>query len=409
MDKKESLLNNELTIIKEGSADFYVHSTDLNEIPSKSMKVFYNPKMEINRDISCLAINAYSNLYDQDDLIIVDSMAASGISSIRMIKECKKIKKIYINDLNPVSIELIKKNLSLNNLNNNIEVELTQKDANFLFSIIEQTTCPRINKSHVRPNVISIDPFGTPNLYIDGAFKTIQKTRGLICITATDTAVLFGVRPNACIRKYMAKSLRTEYHKEIGARILVHFISRIANINKLGIIPLLTLYSNHFIRVFALTFKNKKQISEMFVNYGYIIHCNSCGDRTESITQTLLKSPMCNHQDAHKHAGPLWLGKLHNEKFIKELIDLNEKSEYTYKKRIKKLLKIGLEEINMPGFYFNIHKLCQKLKLASVPKIEQIIKSTKEKGNRASRTHFDFLSIKTDMRFREFKKLLKRL
>ena len=409
MDKKESLLNNELTIIKEGSANFFVYRADLKAIPSKSMKVFYNKKMEINRDVSCLAINAYTNLYKQENLIIVDSMAASGVSAIRMMNECKNVKKIYINDINNVSIELINKNLSLNKLNNNIEIEITQKDANFLFSIIEQTTCPRINKSYVKPNVISIDPFGTPNLYIDGAFKTIQKTRGLICITATDTAVLFGVRPNACIRKYMAKPLRTEYHKEIGARILVHFISRMANINKLGIIPLLTLYSNHFIRVFALTFKNKNQISEMFANYGYIIHCNICGDRTESITHTLLKSPMCNHQDAHKHAGPLWLGELHNEKFIEELIDLNEDSEYTNNKRINKLLKLALEEINMPGFYFNIHKLCQKLKLASVPKIEQIINSIKEKGYRASRTHFDFLSIKTDMRFREFKKLLKRL
>ena len=110
------MLKKDLTLIKEGSVDFYIYNIDQGSIPSKSMNVFYNKKMEINRDISTLAINAYSNLYNQKNLIIIDSMAASGISSIRIIRECKNIKKFFINDINPGAIRLIKKSVKLNSV-----------------------------------------------------------------------------------------------------------------------------------------------------------------------------------------------------------------------------------------------------------------------------------------------------
>ncbi len=407
MEKKEIFLKNDFTLIKEGSANFYIHVAD---IPSKSMKVFYNKKMEINRDLSCLAVNAYRHLFNQKNLVIVDCMAASGISSLRMIKECNDIKKIFINDINPVAVDLIHKNIKLNKINGKSpEIIISQKDANLLFSEITQNICSHVKNSQKRPNVISIDPFGTPNLYVDDAFKAIQKTNGLMCITATDTAVLFGVRPQACIRKYMSKPLHTEYCKEIGARILVHFIARLANINKLGIIPILTFYSNHFIRVFALTIKNKKEISKNFINYGFIVHCNRCEYRN-TIQNNVLKMahdcPNCGEKEKLNYAGPLWVGKLHDDIFIKEILNLNSKFSYSNQKKLDKILTFALDEINMPALYYNIHKLSQKLKLQKVPKMEDLLKIIAKQGYRGSRTHFDFTSIKSDMNLKLLKELL---
>ncbi|MHA1293710.1 MAG: tRNA (guanine(10)-N(2))-dimethyltransferase [Promethearchaeota archaeon] len=404
MEKKE------LTIIEEGSAEFYVHAVDKDSIPSKSMNVFYNKKMEINRDISSLAIIAYKKLYNQKELIIVDSMAASGISSIRMLKECENIKKIYINDLNPIAVDLIRKNLILNNLNkNSAQIEVSKKDANLLFSEIEQKSCPYSEGNESKPNIISIDPFGTPNIYIDSAFKALQRNNGLLCITATDTAVLFGVRPNACIRKYMSKPLHTEYCKEIGARILIYFISRLANVNKIGIIPLLTFYSNHFIRVFCLTLKDKKKISELFKSYGYIVHCNRCGYRSSfqnNLLELSLECPICKDNGRIDYAGPLWVDEIHDENFVKELIVLNENFEYKNKKKLNKLLNFIKDEISTPISYYNVHKLCQILKIPIVPKIDLIINYLKTKGFLASRTHFDYLSIKTNASIKYLKESL---
>ena len=389
---------------QEGSVKFFLHEIDNDSIPSKSMNVFYNRRMEINRDISILAIVAYSKMINQESLVVVDSMAASGIGSIRLLKNTNKVEKIFLNDINPVAVELIKKNIELNEIESK-QVEVLSIDANLLFSQISQ--CSAL------PDVISIDPFGTPNLYVDSAFKAIKKDKGLLCITATDTAVLFGVKPKACIRKYMAKPLHTDYCKETGARILLSFISRIANINNLGIIPLLTFYSNHFIRIFAICFKGKSKIlNSLPKSYGYIVHCKSCGNRS-SIIEDLLNFPRkcsaCSSENHLSYSGPLWIGELHQKFYLEELGLLNEKFNFKNKNRIRKILRFAFDEINMPSSYYNIHKISQQLKLSSIPKLEHIIKTIKEKGYKASRTHFDFISIKTDMNIEELKKTLKEI
>jgi tRNA (guanine26-N2/guanine27-N2)-dimethyltransferase len=386
----------------EGSVKFLLHKIDDNTIPSKSMSVFYNKRMEINRDISILAVLAYSKLFNQESLVVVDSMTASGIGSLRLLKNAENIEKIYLNDINPVAIELIKKNLELNRIKSE-RVEIVNKDANLLFS--------EISRSSDVPNVISIDPFGTPNLFIDSALKSIKKDEGLLCITATDTAVLFGVKPKVCFRKYMAKPLHTDYCKEIGARILLSFISRIANINNIGIIPLLTFYSNHFVRIFAITFKGKSKIlKNLPKNYGYVIHCKQCGYRL-SVIENFIKipqnCPLCLSENHLSYSGPLWVGELHQKSFLEELSLLNEKFNFNNKNRLRKILKYALDEIDMPISYYNIHKISQQLKLSFIPKLDKIIKMIEEKGYKASRTHFDFISIKTDMKIDELKKIIK--
>lgn len=397
----EKQMNLNLTTIQEAGLKFLINAADKNSIPSKSMAVFYNKKMEINRDITNLAIMAYNRSVNQDSLTIVDPMAASGIGSIRMLKECNNIKKIYINDINPIAVDLIHKNLSLNELNSqSAKIEVSRKDSSYLFSEITQNSYNHSDNDQKKPNIISIDPFGTPNLYLDAAFKAIQKVNGLLCITATDTAVLFGVRPLSCIRKYMAKPLHTEYCKEIGARILLYFISRIANINNMGILPLLTFYNSHFIRVFCLTFKNRNEITKFFKNYTYSIHCNNCGFRSilqGDYFQPTINCPACKQNNCIDYAGPLWDNEIHDADFVNEMIELNNHLHYDNKKRIDKLLNLIKEEINKPIFYYNIHKLSKILKISNIPKLEEIISHIKNKGYQISRTHFDFLSVKTNM------------
>ena len=398
MSLKDTLITKE-----ENSVQFYVYKEDAQSIPSKSMKVFYNKSMELNRDLSNLALKSYDLLYSKKSLIVVDCMAATGIGAIRMLKDCQNIHKIYVNDINPVAIELIKLNFQLNKIDND-KISLSQKDASLLLLEI------KYKQNNGKLDVISIDPFGTPNIYMDSVFKAINKKEGLICITATDTAVLFGVRSATCIRKYLSKPLRVEYSKEIGARILLHFISRVGNINNLGISPLLTFYSNHFLRIFALTFKNKDKISQTFSNYGFIIHCDNCGHRqVKNIGDFILDSvcPLCKSPiKRSSYAGPLWIGKLHNELFIRQVLQENSNLNYANRNKIDKLLKIIILETNMPISYYNIHQLCKKLNLSQIPKIQSIINAINELDYKATKTQFDPLSIKTNISLNSLKNIL---
>ena len=74
--------------IEEGKAKVRVPKPA--KVVSKEMPVFYNPVMKLNRDISVLLLNAI----DKKGLRIADILAASGIRSIRFIKELKITQKI---------------------------------------------------------------------------------------------------------------------------------------------------------------------------------------------------------------------------------------------------------------------------------------------------------------------------
>ena len=84
---------------------------------SKGMPVFYNPVMKLNRDVSVLLLNAI----DKKKMRIADILAASGIRSIRFIKELSKnkIKEITINDYSKDSIKLINENFKINKIKKN--------------------------------------------------------------------------------------------------------------------------------------------------------------------------------------------------------------------------------------------------------------------------------------------------
>jgi tRNA (guanine26-N2/guanine27-N2)-dimethyltransferase len=406
--KLDNMKENTLIKRKEASVEFYIYAQDYNRIPTKSMNVFYNEKMILNRDLTSLAIGVYKNLYKITNFDFIDSMAASGIASLRLLKEYEDLGTIYINDINPLAVDLINKNIHLNNIDRS-KVKISKRDANSLFSELSSPDHNHPDNLFKKVDIISIDPFGTPNSFVDMAFKAIRRKHGLLCITATDTAVLFGVKPKVCMRKYMSKSLHSEYCKEIGARILVHFISRIANINDLGIIPLLTFYSNHFIRVFLLTIKRKKEIIHNFSNYGYIFHCNGCGYRSQfsnDIFQLPQSCPLCEETNKLTYSGPLWIGDLHQSSFLKQILSLNKKKFFLNKKVIDKKISYALEELEMPPYYYNIHNLCQELKLPIVPKIEEVIINLKERDFIASRTHFDYLAIKTTANQLELKRIL---
>ena len=71
------------TIVNEGSARLKIPKA---EKISKRMGVFYNPVMSLNRDISVLLLNSIN----KKNMQIADPLAATGIRSIRFLRELSK-------------------------------------------------------------------------------------------------------------------------------------------------------------------------------------------------------------------------------------------------------------------------------------------------------------------------------
>ncbi|MDY6932332.1 MAG: tRNA (guanine(10)-N(2))-dimethyltransferase, partial [Halobacteriota archaeon] len=285
-------------IVTEGITEVLVPILEESaNYPPSSAPVFYNPKMELNRDISIACISAFSG---KENLSYVDCLSATGIMGLRVASEVGIY--VTINDRSPMAFDLIKKNVEMSGK----DITINNGDANQLLR-------------REKFDIVDIDPFGSPTPFLDSASVSVEK---LLCVTATDTAPLCGAHKNAGIRKYSAIPLNTEYHKEMGARILLGKIIRdLAPYDKSGE-PLLTFTSRHFLRAFVKIEKGAKKADESMKELGFIMHCFNCGYR-DSLKGLAINSPEKCPLCAYKLslAGPLYIGKIQDKVFCKKVIE----------------------------------------------------------------------------------------
>jgi tRNA (guanine26-N2/guanine27-N2)-dimethyltransferase len=364
--------------------------------PSKA-PVFYNPVMELNRDIAVLALQAYQRMVNRE-ISVCEPLTGCGIRGIRFAKEVEGVKKVLVNDINPKAVQLAKFNVQLNSLTERVIVK--NEDANLLLS---RNAAPR-----KRFDVIDIDPFGSPVPYLESAIRALRD-EGLLALTATDMASLCGVYPKACIRKYGGKPLRTEYCHEIAVRLLAGCLATTAAKHDIGVNILFSHSTNHYIRVYAKIEYGAKKADEALKNMGYIIHCFNCFHREKAkgiFTEFFKKCGECGLKI--DHAGPLWIGKIFYKQFCEMMEKEIEQRKLKLGKRIRKILGLIKEEADAPITYYVLDRICGKLAVP-VPSVRKILEILQENGFSASLTHFNPKGVRTNASAKCMKELLKRL
>src|SRR5207253_10984154 len=86
-----------------------------------------------------------------------------------------------------------------------------------------------------------------------------------LAVTATDTSVLSGTYPAACLRRYQARPFRCSQGSEIGLRILLGFCERLAAEEGKAIRPLLSFAAEPFLRIYATVDRRSGDSSLGFV------------------------------------------------------------------------------------------------------------------------------------------------
>ena len=340
---------------------------------TKQKEPFYNPAMELNRDLSIL-VNQWFVSQSKGHVYLLDGLAAAGIRGVRLANEVDGDFDVTINDWNEQAFSLIKKNVERNKLKN---ITTCQKDLNVLLSE---------NRYHF----IDIDPFGSPVFFVDSALRSVYNN-GVISCTATDTATLCGTYPKVCLRRYGARPLHSPVMKEIGLRILLGFLCREAAKYDGGIAPLISYSTDHYFRVYVKIRNGKDYANSSMKNFSII---------------DSQKIPLSsNTKDA---VGPLWLGRLHNKEIIQELrTNLFTKTLNT-KHELWKLLSLLEEEADAPPFFYTAEGLASELNTL-VPKREHIFEKLQEMDYKAMRTHFSPTGFKTNASPVEIKKIFKEL
>lgn len=310
--------------------------------------------MKDNRTLSILLLNALN----RSGLQIALPLAGSGVRGVRFLLECNKgiIKSVSFNDKDKRSVTAIRTHLSLNGIKS--KYTIFQSDADLFL----------LNSKGF--DYIDIDPFGSPNFFLDSSIKRLAR-KGILAVTATDTSALCGTYVKACIRKYWARPLRTAIMHEIGIRILIRKIQLIGAQYDKALVPLYSYSKDHYMKVFLRGEKGKNKVDVVLQQHGLF-----------------------------KDAGPMWLGRLWDASLAKKI------SAFNTDKGLDRFLAIIAEEsrINSIGFW-HLPSEASKLKLPAMPSREKIIKEIK---SGAAITHFAPNSIRSSIGQKELSTILKK-
>ena len=362
--------------------------------PSKA-PVFYNPVMELNRDISVLALQAYQRMINKE-INVCEPLASSGVRGVRYAAEIHGISNVLVNDISTRAVQLAKQNIQLNKLDDRASV--SHEDANSLLGCY--------GAPHKRFNVVDLDPFGTPVPYMDSAVRALRD-KGLLALTATDLAPLCGVHARACLRKYGGRPLRTEYCHELAVRLLTGCVATSAAKHEIGIRVVFSHSSDHYIRVYATIKFGAKKADDSMKQMGYILHCFNCLHRetaTTPFTARIENCPECGSR--MDYAGPLWLGHIFDRKFCETLLTENKQHVFKNSTRITKLLSLARDEADAQSTYFVLDKLSAKLALPA-PSVTTMLNLLRKEGYESVPTHFNTIGIRTNASAQMMQKLVR--
>lgn len=343
--------------ITEGKTKLIVPELEKKQVPEQAL-VFFNPKMEKNR---VNAINVIDS-YFKEKIKIADVLSGLGARAIRYAVECKQKHEIFANDIQPSAVKLTEKNAKLNK----VKISTSNKEANQFL----------IEHKYDKFNFIDIDPFGSPAPFLNSAIFAIQPKDSLLGITATDKGTLAGIYSKACFKKYGIIGKRTSFQHELGVRNLIAFAVKTAYLHDLTARPYFSYSHLHYNRVFIEMLGGGKETKRQLKNLGFIKYCEKC-ERRELIPFTKEYDTKCECGSNAMILGATWIGKLAVEPFFLEKPEI---------------------EITMP--YYNISALTKIYKKES-RQIKKVIDELKEKGYKASRTHFDNHGLKTNAPYKE--------
>lgn len=365
--------------------------------------VFYNPVQQYNRDLSSLAIRAFTELYLEegaqkrnkqpvgsskiprkeeqkaiingnepetktDDVVVktvnkpyarlLEALSASGLRAIRYSKEIPLLQHIVANDLSLHAVKSIQLNCEYNKTTN-----VKAQEAN---AITHMASTPSAY------HIIDLDPYGTVSPFIDSAINS-AKNGALLLITCTDLGVLAGNGyPEKCYSLYGGVNVWGDATHESALRLVHGMIARTSAKYGVSIEPVLSLSIDFYVRVFIRVWHKPIKVKELMSANEIVVKCSGChatvnqqlGKISEPDTKgrrkyglAKIKQGISEHCDfcgyTNHLCGPMWGGHLHNREFIDKILkivdeedaNVNPPTTYGTLKRVRGMLTMAKNEL----------------------------------------------------------------
>lgn len=345
-----------------------------------------NPDALISRDISAAFVCVVANKKTK----ILDSTAATGIRGIRYYLEGPS-KDVTFLDMNKSAFLSLKKNLSLNKV----------KAGTHNISIQEFT-----NAKTDKFDIIDLDPFGGATPYIYDLMK-ISRGGTYLLISVTDAAVLCGADYKACMRLYDARPMHNELCQEVGLRLLIGYVARVAAQFNFGIEILASFSYLHYMRIFVKLRHGSQEAIGSIKKLGYVYYCNKCLNRGFETTAfpTTNNCRLC--KGSLDISGKVWLGGIKDNNMMISLKAQMTKRPQLYGEKSIEFLDQISKELDIP-FYYSLSKITKKMKVGSVSPA-RLVEVLNKMGYSTSATHMCKDAIKTDADIKTIKSCILRL
>ncbi|MFC5971471.1 tRNA (guanine(26)-N(2))-dimethyltransferase [Halomarina salina] len=331
--------------------------------------VFFNPDQELNRDLTVAVLRAHCE--DHGVGSYLDATAASGIRGVRAASEGWDV---TCSDTDPEAVDLASENLARNDLAG----DAVHRNAN---ALMHETW----------HDVVDLDPFGTPVPFADAAFNS---ARDLLCVTATDTAPLCGAHFESGLRKYGAVPVNTDYHAEVGMRVLLSALARTAARYDVGVTPVFSHATRHYVRTYLRLDQRATDANRTLEDLGYVYHCFECGYREHErgyLADPIGDCPNCG--TSTRTVGPLWLARTHEPAFV-ERVAGHVTDEMGERKRAERLCDRLAGELDEPTHY-DQHRLSKQWGVSAIG-MDEFVGRLRDAGHDASRSHYGGTTFKTD-------------
>jgi len=362
--------------------------------------VFFNPVQELNRDLTVAVLRAARDgelpgdrggrsesgsdsppdwVTGGDGPTYLDATAASGIRGVRAAADGWNATCADIDD---DAVALCRENLARNDLDG----DAVHRNANALMH-------------EDRFDVVDLDPFGTPMPFADAA---MQGTRRLLCVTATDTAPLCGAHFESGVRQYWTVPRNTEYHAEMGMRVLLSALVRTAARYDLAATPVFSHATAHYARTYLALDSGAQAADDRIAQLGYVDHCEHCLYR--EATPGLVADPLdaCPHcGEGIQTAGPIWLGRTCDPEFARAVGERVTEDMGTAEEA-RELCETLAAELDEPTHY-DQHRLCKRWGVGATA-MDEFLDALRGAGFSASRTHYGGTTFKTDAAVTELRR-----
>ena len=260
----------------------------------------------------------------ENGIQILEALSATGLRSIRYMKEIPGVQSILVNDIDEAAAKAIDRNIAFN------DIDAKRCKANLGDAAMVMYNHRTLDKQF---DVVDLDPYGSASVFVDSAVQCV-KDGGLLAVTCTDLAVLCGNHMDACYSKYGSVPIKAPYCHEMALRIVLADLNRNAAKHKRFIVPLFCVRADFYVRLFVRVYESAKECRLAPSKISNIYQCTQCDAfQLQPLGSTNPKhghsmpprgpcvGSHCEHcGGAHAIAGPIWNRSMVNREFAKELL-----------------------------------------------------------------------------------------